>query len=376
MKLFELADAVSPMIPGDKNRPDKWREFIASFTWLNVDDLKDPNDPAVFVTDETYKSMNSRDSAFTQKLAKALFARLDTNNFIDLLFAQDEATQALIIENVRAYGEYIDPDDFAYQIAELLVRILHEKGKIKEDLATRLRKMRIHAQRVRNKDLVLARSRGCARCKAALKVTSHDQVASSYTIVFLDTEDEIPTNTDFAAMCKPCAEKFELSHIPEEANDLRAYMCELAALEEIEGSLAPLDLDEKIKTLLHRINDVPELSKGTPSNYKVVDLAEKIEHAGLLRRCRDLMANYEHVVREHCKALVRSGELDFDQMCGQISSAWYVMRDRGLTQDKVWNQLTAWVDENTKVDTYAAGIVVTFMIQICEVFKPSKAATL
>lgn len=63
-------------------------------------------------------------------------------------------------------------------------------------------------------------------------------------------------------------------------------------------------------------------------------------------------------------------------MCGQISSAWYVMRDKGLTQDKVWNQLTAWVDENTKVDTYAAGIVVTFMIQICEVFKRSKAAIL
>lgn len=376
MKLFELKIALEPLIPGKKNRAEKWREFIASFTKLNVDDLNDPNDPVVFISDATLNSMNSRDSALSPTYVRALFAKLDMNNFIDLLSSKDEATQTLIIENIRAYGEDIDPGDFAYQVAELLVRILHKKGKLKKDLASRLREMRIHAQQTRYKDLVLARSRGCARCKAALKVTSHDQVASSYELVFLDTEVEIPSDCDYAAMCKPCAEKFTLSHTLEEADELRANMRELASREDIEGALAPLDLDEKIKTLLHRINDVPEIDVDTSSNYRVVDLAEKIEHAGLLRRCRDLMANYEHVVREHCKALVDSGELDFDQMCGQIRSAWYVTRNKGLAQDQVWNQLTAWIHEHTKVDEYAAGIVLTFMIQICEVFAPSKAASL
>ncbi len=376
MKLFELADAVAPLIPGDKNRAERWREFIASFTKLTVEDLKDPNDPAVFVSDATLESMNSRDKAFTQKFANALYAKLDTNNFIDLLFEQDEATQALIVERIRTYGEEIDPGDFAYQIAELLVRILHEKAKIKEDLASRLRQMRIYSLQVRYKDLVLARSRGCARCKAALKVTSHDQIASSYQIVFLDTKDENPSDCDFAALCKPCAEKFTLSHTLEEADELRAYMHELASREDIEGALAPLDLDDKIKTLLQKIHDVPELDAGAPSTYTAVDLAKKIEDSGLLRRCRDLMTNYEHVVRAHCKALVASGELDFDQMCGQIRSAWHVMRNKGLEQDQVWNQLTAWVHQHTKVDEYAAGIVVTFMVQICEVFVPSKAVAL
>lgn len=376
MKLFELKIALEPLIPGKKNRAEKWREFIASFTKLNVDDLNDPNDPVVFISDATLNSMNSRDSALSPTYVRALFAKLDMNNFIDLLSSKDEATQTLIIENIRAYGEDIDPGDFAYQVAELLVRILHKKGKLKKDLASRLREMRIHAQQTRYKDLVLARSRGCARCKAALKVTSHDQVASSYELVFLDTEVEIPSDCDYAAMCKPCAEKFTLSHTLEEADELRANMRELISREDIEGALAPLDLDEKIKTLLHRINDVPEIDVDTSSNYRVVDLAEKIEHAGLLRRCRDLMANYEHVVREHCKALVDSGELDFDQMCGQIRSAWYVTRNKGLAQDQVWNQLTAWIHEHTKVDEYAAGIVLTFMIQICEVFAPSKAASL
>lgn len=32
-------------------------------------------------------------------------ARLDMDNFIDLFFSKDEATQTLIIENIRAYGE-------------------------------------------------------------------------------------------------------------------------------------------------------------------------------------------------------------------------------------------------------------------------------
>ena len=303
-------------------------------------------------------------------------ARLDMDNFIDLFFSKDEATQTLIIENIRAYGEEIDPGDFAYQIAELLVRILHEKAKIKEDLASRLMEIRIYSLQVRYKDLVFARSRGCARCKAALKLTSHDKIASSYQIVFLDTKDEYPSGCDLSVLCKPCADKFTPSHTLAEVDELRTYMRELASRGDIEGVLAPLDLDEKIKTLLHRINDVPEIDVDTSSNYRVVDLAEEIEHAGLLRRCRDLMANYEHVVRGHCKALVDSDELDFDQMCGKIHSAWYVTCNKGLAQDQVWNQLTAWIHEHTKVDEYAAGIVLTFMIQICEVFAPSKAAAL
>ena len=77
------------------------------------------------------------------------------DNFIDLFFSKDEATQTLIIENIRAYGEEIDPGDFAYQIAELLVRILHEKAKIKEDLASRLMEIRIYSllQRSRSRQV-------------------------------------------------------------------------------------------------------------------------------------------------------------------------------------------------------------------------------
>lgn len=87
------------------------------------------------------------------------------------------------------------------------------------------------------------------------------------------------------------------------------------------------------------------------------------------------MSTEENLVKSKQRVVV-GFELDFDQMCGKIHSAWYVTRNKGLAQEQVWNQLTAWIHEHTKVDEYAAGIVLTFMIQICEVFAPSKAAAL
>lgn len=54
----------------------------------------------------------------------------------------------------------------------------------------------------------------------------------------------------------------------------------------------------------------------------------------------------------------------------QIQSAWDVLDDSGMSQYDIWQRLTAWIHEHTEVDRYACGIVVAFMIQICDLFTP------
>lgn len=103
-------------------------------------------------------------------------------------------------------------------------------------------------------------------------------------------------------------------------------------------------------------------------------LKSKLDDIALLRTCRDAMATYEPVFRSSAKALEQRGELDFEQMRHQIRSAWFVMRNSGMTQYEIWHHLTDWIDEQTRIDTYACGIVVAFMIQICDLFTPRTVA--
>lgn len=59
-------------------------------------------------------------------------------------------------------------------------------------------------------------------------------------------------------------------------------------------------------------------------------------------------------------------------MRDDIWGAWRVLVDAGLSQDEVWAHLTEWIDQHTQVDEYACGVVVSFLTQICELFKPGR----
>lgn len=372
MKLFELAEALRTLIPGNLDRAPFWREFISTFTFFTSEDLEKRLDPTVIPSDATLESMNSRDDAFPRKFAKAICARLDTDNFIDLLAAVPPETKTLMIENLRDLGEQIDPDDFPYQVSCLLVQILHERARVKTDLTKRFRQMRIHAELARYRDLILVRAHGCARCGTWLETESHGYHTDSFAIVFLDSDAEEPGPEAFAVLCKPCAEKFTLAHTAEEAQALIQRNLDLVADAELEADLAPLDLDQRITALLRKINSLPLEELNEDRNYTPAPLREKITGSSLLIQCRNSMVFYEHHVREQAKALEETGELDFDLMCHQIRSAWFAMRREEATQKAVWQRLTRWVHERTDEDLYACEVLVAFMIQICEVFSARK----
>ena len=375
MKLFEFADALRAIVPGAPPWEVFWREFVSCFTTVSEDEWTTQADPSVLPTDETLKAMTSQDKAFSVKFARAIYARLDIDAFSNKLDSLELATQTLMAEKLNAYGAEIELDDFVYGTCELLVEILYAKAKPKDDLKERLRKIRIQAQMLKYRDLLLVRARGCAVCHQPLTVSSHGKEADSYEIVFLGSEADKPGASDYSVLCKPCAERYELSHTAAEVELLRNNNRSIAAREVVDAGMAPLGLDSKIADLLHEINDNLGASATSDTTYDVVPLKLKINEPGLLYSCRDQMALYEHVVRDQAKILADQGRLDFDLMCHQFHGAWIAMRKSGLTQYAMWERLVEWVETHTNADKYVCGIIVSFMVQRCEVFDKPKGVS-
>ena len=372
MKFFELAKCLEPAVPGGLPRALYLRELISMFTTISEADWATRRDPSHLPSDSVLESMSSRDSAFSKKLAKAICAKFDAERFISNMDSLDLGTQELITASIETYGEHINLEDFPYEVTGMLVQILHDKAGLQDRIAELLRQARIYSMRARYEKLLLARSRGCAKCQAPLSVQSHNVSRDSYDIVFLDDTSEVGPD-DFAVLCKACAEKYNLAHTTTDVRQLGERNVSLLAAESVDAGLAPLGLEAKIIALLQVINSLPLDEIAPDPGYKVVHLQEKLDDNALIRSCRDSMAIYEKFVRKAAQTLDRSGELDFELMRHQIVSAWFAMRGSNMSQYQIARRLSEWIDERTKIDPYACQVVVAFMIQICDLFAPKKA---
>ncbi|MGO3330745.1 hypothetical protein [Brevibacterium aurantiacum] len=282
MKFHELAACLAPALPGGLARAERMRELISMFTTVTEDEWGTNRDPSTLPSDSVLESMASRASGFTKMLPNAICARLDIDAFVERLYGLDLATQELIAQNIAAHDEHVDLENFEYDVGELLVGILHEKAGLPDRTAAVLRRAKIYAALTKNRDLLLTRSRGCATCCTPLRTRSHDSSQASYDIVFLDDASEPFAPDDFAVMCKPCAERFNLAHIEADLAQLRAHNRALTAAENVDESLAPLGLDRKISQLLAVINQLPFEEAVRDTNYSVVKLKEKIDDMALL----------------------------------------------------------------------------------------------
>ncbi|XCB30435.1 ABC-three component system protein [Arcanobacterium hippocoleae] len=372
MKFFELADALHPLVPGGLARAPYLRELISMFTTVTETEWTTRADPSFLPSDATLERMASTDSAFTKKLAKAITARWGIKNFVNILDGLELETQQLITDNIAAYGEQVRLDHFPDDVARLLVEIIHDKAGIDKGKEAVLEEIAIQTARVRYEKLVLARSRGCTKCSRPLGISSHGQQTDSYTIVFLDADQDEYTAEDFAALCKPCAERYELSHTPQDIAELRRANRFLSLNDHVDEHLVPLGLDQKIADLLIAIYNLPVENLAPNITYDVMPMQEKLDDTRLVRRVRDHMSIYESVVREKAKSLEEVGKLDFERMRDDIWGAWRVLVDAGLSQDEIWSRLTEWIHRHTNVDEYACGVVVSFLTQICELFKPRR----
>lgn len=370
MKLFELADVLQPAVPGSLSRAPYLRELISMFTNVTEAEWATRVDPSALPSNSTLESMASRDSAFTKKLAKAITARWGIKNFVSVLEDLELETQQLITDNIADYGEQIRLDHFSADVARLLVEIVHAKAGTNQGKQQVLSQIAIQAARVKYEKLVLTRSRGCTECGTPLRVVAHGCQTESCEIVFLDTDGDEYGPDEFAALCKPCAEKYGLAHTPTDVAKLREKNRLWSLSDRIDEGLVPLGLDGKIAELLMAIHNLPIEYLAPDVTYDVMPMQAKLADTKLVRRVRDHMSIYETRVRETAKSLQEAGKLDFERMRDDIWGAWRVLAEIDLSQEEIWTRLTAWIHQHTNIDDYACGVVVSFLTQICELFKP------
>ncbi|OKL50466.1 hypothetical protein [Boudabousia marimammalium] len=220
MKLFELADTPHPLVPRGLAHAPYLRELISMFTTVTEAEWVTRAGPYTLPSDATLERIALTDKVFTKKLAKAITARWRIKNFVTMIDGLELETQQLITANIASYGERVRLDRFPDDVARLLVEIFQAKAGTDNGKIKVLADITMQAARMRYEKLLLARSRGCAKCGRPLGISSHDRQADSDSIMFLDSDEDGYTADDFAALYKPYGKKYEFRHTPQDIAEL------------------------------------------------------------------------------------------------------------------------------------------------------------
>lgn len=372
MQFHEWAKSVRPVVPGNLHGPTYARELISMFTTVTEDEWGTWKDPtsSVSASDEVLTSLMSRDAGFSKGLANAIHARLNIGNLIYLIEELDEPAQNLIRLNFDSFGVQIRLTHVAEDTCIILLDILERLAKIKKpDLQARTQIRQI-AAKARYRDELLVLSDGCLQCGKTLNIESHGKSKASYTIVLLDEDIEEPVRDDFAVLCTEHGEKYQLAHTKEEEKHLRAKLARLLAKHRLADSAVPLGLEKEISLLLDAVSNIPYEQRIPDPNFKAVDLEQKIYDDDLLYRAIDAVSVYKPFIVTQLKTKEAKKQLKFTQLCNQVQGAWLTFENAGLDQPEQFRQLCEWMSEHTGSGTYVCGILISYFIHICEVFRP------
>lgn len=372
MQFHQWAKSVRPVVPGSLHGPSYARELISMFTTVNEGEWNTRNDPTstASISDDVLTSLMSRDAGFSKGLANAIYSRLNIDNLICLIEDLDEPAQNLIRLNFESFGVRIRLTHVAEDACLILLDILERLAKIKKpDLQARIR-IRQLAAKARYREELLVLSDGCLQCGKTLNIESHDKSKASYMIVLLDEDIEEPLRDDFAVLCTEHGEKYQLAHTKKEEQQLRANLARLLAKHRLADNVVPLGLEKEISLLLDAVSNIPYEQRIPDPKFKAVDLEQKIHDADLLSQATDAVSVYKPFIVNQLKSKEAREQLKFTRLCNQVQGAWLTFESSGLDQPGQFRQLCDWMNNHTGSGIYVCGILISYFIHICEVFRP------
>lgn len=159
------------------------------------------------------------------------------------------------------------------------------------------------------------------------------------------------------------------SHEKEE-QQLRANLARLLAKHRLADNVVPLGLEKEISLLLDAVSNIPYEQRIPDPKFKAVDLEQKIHDADLLSQATDAVSVYKPFIVTQLKSKEAREQLKFTRLCNQVQGAWLTFESSGLDQPGQFRQLCDWMNNHTGSGIYVCGILISYFIHICEVFRP------
>lgn len=173
-------------------------------------------------------------------------------------------------------------------------------------------------------------------------------------------------------MCPQCAALYEKNESTQEIELVRQSKSQLIRHQDLLESMTPIGLEKEFSILLERMPALldEELTDGIGQNFNPVEVDAKIPQDNVLRReVKDDVSTYYSFLSKKMTMLQASQMIPFMELCHQIKIRYLTLHDKGLSQSEIFDHLSAWIADRTHSRSRTASILVSYFVQICEVFR-------
>lgn len=373
IRFCDLVKSLRPLTGRGLTAGQQVAEVISMLTGVPDSRLGTDADPSHMASRETLRKMSSSDQSFTRKLANAIYECMDLDRFITRINEEDPLTKRQIADNLAEYGMNVDMDELGERCAEIAVTVISRKASMElnsESISARIARASGIA---RNKDALLMQCAGfCTECRRPLTSRKRGDDVSVYEILPIDADRSSYGFDDFVVMCPQCAARYRRHSGKNDIEHVWAKKRSLVKRQDFDGLLVPLNLEKELSQLL---NDVKRLGMEATSHEtgrmsNPVPIREKVpEDDELCREITDSVSLYYPFISSRMRMLEESQKLSFNGLLAQMHSQYLEYEGRGLEQSEVFDRLADWIAGRTSVRPRTASILVSYFVQICEVFR-------
>lgn len=207
-------------------------------------------------------------------------------------------------------------------------------------------------------------------CRHNLYITRGTTTVDWYKAVLIDDSLSPDDYGNTLAMCPECATLYKIDHTPIEVEKLKDKKRDMVASFEANEQLSSQKIVEGIERLLRKAGSIEEdqLNKQITEPVEIRNKIEK-KYVSLLISVNALAVNYFNDIQAIQKQLEEEGVFNFDEFKGQIHAMYVSKKMQALPQPQIFNSLSQWLSDSTGEDLDIARAVISYFIQICDVFE-------
>lgn len=381
MRFCDLLKCLLPVTGKGNNGTEHVAEVISMLTSVPEDKWNTRDDPSVLASDETKRKIFSSDRSFTKKLANAIFNCIDLSNFISVIDNAPVPAKRQVVSCLDSHGMHdVDVANVGVVCAQIAQEFLIKKAKLDIRPETAARNLRIANATAKNTRALYLQARGCASCGRSLSVAAGSNRAPVSEIVLIDANCADPGFDDFVVMCPQCATSYQADPSLEEQKRIRATKAKLTSEEALLiEAMVPLNLERQLADLLSKVSQLTaeQLPAATSDpNYDPVAIEAKIKNHPMLQlQVRDAMTTYFATMHSYMSDLEIQNKLHFRLLSNQMNGRYLELAGSSASQPDTFDALTQWVQKRTGHREHVCAVLVSYFVQICEVFEVQHAAS-
>lgn len=378
MLFSDVLKAVHPHLMKDAVEAEFMRNIIQMLCDIPEDEWGRKKDPS---SEESYSNESLRkfyNRGISITLAKKILGRLTHDNFIESIYAPNRSDVVLdgLAEDVAPFvNDPVSRDTVGDALFNLLKRGLEERIDPALENTRHMEEAYVRSKRLKGyfgSGLLEDSNYTCSMpgCSHHLQTLTEDgQSSPNYEIIVIN-EKKKPTFSNICTVCHDCFQKYVLKHSSKERTQLEAIKELQVDTRSARKTLSEIEIDKGITMVVESlINLKPD--KLSALNYNPTSIGNKIDenkNLFLAETVKEYVTKYYFPINQIMQDLSRQKQYSDELVRAEIKSICIRLEDKGLSQIKIYENLSKQIHRITKQNLIYCNIVVCYFIQSCEVF--------